>query len=112
MPSSELNLLIATTLTQVGVGGVAGFATGWGVRKVVAFAVKIVAGLFALTAVFLAALQWTGIIQVNWSRLVQLTEQALTSLANGLLTALPTLIQWTPATGSFGLGAAVGFLKQ
>lgn len=108
MDTSGLATLI---LTQVGFGGTLGFLLGYGLKKVAAFILKIVA---LVTGLFLLALTWLasiGVITVNFNAFSSIAGIAFDNTLTALASSLTLLAQVIPVSGSFGLGFYLGAKK-
>jgi len=103
--------LATLILTQVGFGGTLGFLLGYGLKKVAAFILKIMAlvtGLFMLALTWLASI---GVITVNFNAFSSITGNAFDNTLTALASSLTLLAQVIPVSGSFGLGFYLGAKK-
>ncbi len=108
MDSSGWATLIAT---QVGFGGTLGFLLGYGLKKVAAIVLKIlalVAGLFMLALTWLASI---GVITFNFSAFTANMENSFAGAISALVGSLMLVAQVLPIGGSFGLGFYLGAKK-
>lgn len=108
MDSSGWATLIAT---QIGFGGTLGFLLGYGLKKVAAIVLKIlalVAGLFMLALTWLASV---GVITVNFNAFTGSMENTLAGVISALVGSLALVAQVLPMSGSFGLGFYLGAKK-
>jgi uncharacterized membrane protein (Fun14 family) len=83
-----------------------GFLLGYGLKKVAAIVLKIlalVAGLFMLASI--------GVISVNFNAFSMDVGGALAGALTGLVSSLTLLAQVLPIGGSFGLGFYLGAKK-
>jgi uncharacterized membrane protein (Fun14 family) len=93
-------------LGQVSFGGLAGFATGYALKKVG----KIALFVFGLLFITLQTLAYFGIIEINWLRIQKaadplLSQDNLQNLWNGLLAVLTLNL---PFAGAFVPGLMLG----
>ena len=108
MDSNGWATLIAT---QIGFGGTLGFILGYGLKKVAAIVLKIlalVAGLFMLGLTWLASV---GVITVNFNAFTGSMENSFAGVISALVGALALVAQVLPMSGSFGLGFYLGAKK-
>ena len=108
MDSNGWATLIAT---QIGFGGTLGFILGYGLKKVAAIVLKIlalVAGLFMLGLTWLASI---GVITVNFNAFTATMENNLAGVISALVGSLALVAQVLPISGSFGLGFYLGAKK-
>ena len=108
MDSNGWATLIAT---QIGFGGTLGFILGYGLKKVAAIVLKIlalVAGLFMLGLTWLASI---GVITVNFNAFTATMENNFAGVISALVGALALVAQVLPISGSFGLGFYLGAKK-
>lgn len=96
---------------------------GYGLKKVALFllsiALKIVAGVAGLFVLGLMGLEALGVIKVDYAALARLFEQVAAQIAAAVMwvvpvvtNAIPTILQFLPITGSFGVGLVAGTLKH
>ncbi|ASJ00146.1 FUN14 domain-containing protein [Thermococcus gorgonarius] len=97
----EFNL--GSMIGDVGVGGVAGFITGYALKKFM----KIVMTIIGAYILSLFWLQQKGVITINTQKLFNLAESA-TSQTVGLAQKAVGLL---PGTGAFIAGFYLGFQK-
>lgn len=108
MDTSGWATLIAT---QIGLGGTLGFLLGYGLKKVAAIVLKImalVAGLFTLGLTWLASM---GVITVNFNTFTSSMENTFAGFLSALVGSLTFAAQILPIGGSFGLGFYLGAKK-
>ena len=108
MDSNGWATLIAT---QIGFGGTLGFILGYGLKKVAAIVLKIlalVAGLFMLGLTWLASI---GVITVNFNAFTATMENNFAGVISALVGSLALVAQVLPMSGSFGLGFYLGAKK-
>ena len=97
--------------TQVGFGGTLGFLLGYGLKKVAAVMLKVVAlvsGLFMLGLTWLASL---GVITFNYNALTSTMGNSFAGMLGVLVSSLTFAAQVLPMGGSFGLGFYLGAKK-
>jgi uncharacterized membrane protein (Fun14 family) len=97
--------------TQIGFGGTFGFLLGYGLKKVAAIILKIVAliaGLFMLCLTWLASI---GIVTVNFNAFTSTVESGMTGTLAAVVSSLVWAAQILPIGGSFGLGFYLGAKK-
>ncbi|MGA3108974.1 MAG: FUN14 domain-containing protein [Candidatus Bathyarchaeia archaeon] len=103
---------LATLLvSQVGFGGTLGFLLGYGLKKVAAIVLKIVAlisGLFMLGLTWLASI---GVITVNFNSFANAAGNTFANSLTAIVGSLAFLAQVFPMGGSFGLGFYLGAKK-
>lgn len=107
----DTNGLATLLATQVGFGGTLGFLLGYGLKKVAAIVLKIlalVAGLFMLGLTWLASV---GIITINLNAFSTAVGNAFAGTLAGLVGSLTFMAQILPMGGSFGLGFYLGAKK-
>ena len=108
LDTSGLAALIAT---QIGFGGTLGFLLGFGLKKVAAVVLKILAlvtGVFALGLAWLASI---GIISVNFNAFSTNMGNAFDGAVAALIGSLTLIAQILPMGGSFSLGFYLGAKK-
>ena len=108
MDPSSLATLIAT---QVGFGGTLGFLLGYGIKKIAAVLLKIVA---LVSAVFMLGLTWLasiGVITVNFNTFTSQVSNSFTGAMAALVSSLVFAAQIFPIGGSFGVGFYLGAKK-
>lgn len=108
LDTSGFATLIAT---QVGFGGTLGFLLGYGLKKVAAVMLKVVAlvsGLFMLGLTWLASL---GVITFNYNALTSSMDNTFAGMIGALVSSLTVAAQVLPMGGSFGLGFYLGAKK-
>lgn len=104
----ELATFIAT---QIGFGGTLGFLLGYGLKKIAAIVLKImalVAGLFSLALAWLASI---GVISVNFNAFTSIMDSALANVVGTVIGGATFFAQILPISGSFGLGFYLGARK-
>ncbi len=103
---------LATLLvTQIGFGGTLGFLLGYGLKKIAAIILKVMAlvsGLFMLGLTWLASV---GVITVNFNAFTNTVGNTFTGMFAALIGSLTFLAQILPMGGSFGLGFYIGAKK-
>lgn len=103
---------LATLLvTQIGFGGTLGFLLGYGLKKVAAVILKVVAlvsGLFMLGLTWLASI---GVVTINFNAFETTMGNSFAGMAAALASSLTFLAQIMPMGGSFGLGFYLGAKK-
>jgi len=103
---------LATLLvSQVGFGGTLGFLLGYGMKKVAAVVLKIVAlisGLFMLGLTWLASI---GVITVNFNAFANAAGNTFANSLTAVVGSLAFIAQVFPMGGSFGLGFYLGAKK-
>lgn len=103
---------MATLLaTQIGLGGTMGFLLGYGLKKVAAVILKIMA---LVSALFMLGLTWLasiGVISVNFNAFTSTINNSFTGAMAAFASALAFVAQLTPIGGSFGLGFYIGAKK-
>jgi len=87
----------------VGIGGVAGFLTGFALKKVM----KIVMALIGAYLLSLFWLQQKGVITINTDRLFNITGD----LTSQIVSISQKVIGILPGTGAFLAGFYLGFQK-
>lgn len=105
------NGLATLLVTQIGFGGSLGFLLGYGLKKVAAIVLKIlalVAGLFMLGLTWLASV---GIVTVNFNAFTSGASATFAGAIAGLISSLTLMAQILPIGGSFGLGFYLGAKK-
>ena len=123
LPTADLTQLLTTIVTQIGPGVTGGFVVGYGIKKAALFllsiALKIAAGVAGLFVLGLMGLEALGVIKVDYVRLASLFEQVAAQIAAAVMwlvpevaNAIPTVLQFLPLSGSFGVGAVAGVLKH
>ena len=97
--------------TQIGFGGTLGFLLGYGLKKVAAIVLKIlalVAGMFMLGLTWLASM---GVITVNFNAFTSSVENSFAGIISAMVGSLALVAQVLPIGGSFGLGFYLGAKK-
>jgi len=108
LDNGGLATLIAT---QVGFGGTLGFLLGFGLKKVAAIILKILAlvtGLFTLGLAWLASI---GVISLNFNAFSTTMGSAFEGAVAALVGSLTLVAQVLPMGGSFSLGFYLGAKK-
>lgn len=88
-----------------------GFLLGYGLKKVAAFILKILAlvtGLFMLALTWLASI---GVITVNFNAFNSIVGNSFDNTLAALASSITLLAQVVPVSGSFGLGFYIGAKK-
>ncbi|ASJ09946.1 hypothetical protein A3L12_00835 [Thermococcus sp. P6] len=88
---------------DVGIGGVAGFLTGFALKKVM----KVVTALIGAYLLSLFWLQQKGVITINTDRLFNITGD----LTSQIVSLSQKVIGILPGTGAFLAGFYLGFQK-
>ncbi|NJE09688.1 FUN14 domain-containing protein [Thermococcus sp. MAR1] len=97
----ELNL--SAMVGDVGVGGIAGFLTGFALKKVMKLAMALI-GAYLLSLFWL---QQKGVITINTDKLFNLAGDLTTQIA----TLGQKVLGILPGTGAFIAGFYIGFQK-
>jgi uncharacterized membrane protein (Fun14 family) len=97
---------IAPYIGQISFGGLAGFATGYAMKKIG----KIALFVFGTIFILLQVLAYMGVIEINWLRVQQFAEPALQrpaleSTLNGIIGVLTNNV---PFAGAFIPGFLLG----
>ena len=111
MPSLDNSGLATLLVSQVGFGGTLGFLLGYGLKKVAAIVLKIVAlisGLFMLGLTWLASI---GVITVNFNAFANAAGNTFANSLTAIVGSLAFIAQVFPMGGSFGLGFYLGAKK-
>jgi uncharacterized membrane protein (Fun14 family) len=103
---SQILDAIAPYIGQISFGGLAGFATGYAMKKIGKIALFVFGSIFIL----LQVLAYMGIIEINWLRVQQFAEPALQrpALENTLNGIVGVLTNNLPFAGSFIPGFLLG----
>ena len=107
----DSNGLATLLLSQVGFGGTLGFLLGYGLKKVAAIILKIVAlisGLFMLGLTWLASI---GVITLNFNALANTAGNSFANALTAIVGSIAFIGQVFPLGGSFGLGFYLGAKK-
>lgn len=96
--------ILTPILTQLGVGGVAGLAVGYALKKIG----KIIAFLLGVAFIGLELLAYKGIININYTALEEWAKGVIGQVgqAEGVMTVI---IGNLPFAASFLVGLAIGF---
>ena len=108
MDPSNLATLLAT---QIGFGGTLGFLLGYGIKKIAAVLLKIIA---LISALFMLGLTWlasTGVITVNFNAFTSTVGNSFTGVMAALISSFVFIAQLLPIGGSFGIGFYLGAKK-
>ena len=111
MPRLDNSGLATLLVSQVGFGGTLGFLLGYGLKKVAAIVLKIVAlisGLFMLGLTWLASI---GVITVNFNAFANAAGNTFANSLTAIVGSLAFIAQVFPMGGSFGLGFYLGAKK-
>ncbi|MCD6154586.1 MAG: hypothetical protein J7J22_02245 [Candidatus Verstraetearchaeota archaeon] len=100
---SEINSI----LFQLGFGGIAGFAVGYALKKVLKITIIII-GLVTLAIMYL---QWQGILNVNYEQLVGKIEGFVKGIAGGSTSMVSQVVANLPFAAAFLAGFTFGFKK-
>jgi uncharacterized membrane protein (Fun14 family) len=103
--------LATLLLSQVGFGGTLGFLLGYGLKKVAAIVLKIVALISGLFMLGLTWLAWIGVITINFNAFTNVAGNSFANALAALAASLAFLGQIVPLGGSFGLGFYLGAKK-
>ncbi|HDZ36256.1 MAG TPA: hypothetical protein ENH81_05035 [Thermococcus sp.] len=98
-----MELDLSGMVGDIGVGGVAGFLTGFAVKKVMKLAMALV-GAYLLSLFWL---QQKGVITINTDKLFNLTGDITTQIAS----LGQKVVGILPGTGAFIAGFYLGFSK-
>ena len=103
---SQILDAVAPYLGQISFGGLAGFATGYAMKKIG----KIALFVFGTIFILLQLLAYLGIIEINWLRVQQFAEPALQrpALENTLNGIIGVLTNNLPFAASFIPGFLLG----
>jgi len=103
---------LATVLaTQIGLGGTLGFLLGYGLKKIAAILLKILALVAALFALGLTWLASIGAVTVNFNAFSSSVNNSFTGALAALISSFALIAQIFPIGGSFGLGFYLGAKK-
>lgn len=105
------NGLATLLVSQIGFGGTLGFLLGYGLKKVAAIILKILA---LISGIFMLALTWLasiGVITINFNALSNAAGDTFAGALAGIVSSLTFLAQIVPMGGSFGLGFYLGAKK-
>ena len=103
---------LATMLaTQIGLGGTLGFLLGYGLKKIAAVLLKILALVAALFALGLTWLASIGAVTVNFNAFTSTIDNSFTGALAALISSFALIAQVFPIGGSFGLGFYLGAKK-
>ncbi len=111
MPRLDNSGLATLLVSQVGFGGTLGFLLGYGLKKVAAIVLKIVAlisGLFMLGLTWLASI---GVITVNFNVFANAAGNTFANSLTAIVGSVAFIAQVFPMGGSFGLGFYLGAKK-
>jgi len=103
--------LATLLMSQVGFGGTLGFLLGYGLKKVAAIVLKIVALISGLFMLGLTWLAWIGVITINSNAFATTAGNSFANALTALAASLAFLGQIVPLGGSFGLGFYLGAKK-
>jgi uncharacterized membrane protein (Fun14 family) len=95
----------------MGLGGTLGFLLGYGLKKIAALVMKVLA---LISALFMLGLTWLasiGVITVNFNAFTSTVSNSFTGALAGLLSSFAFLAQVFPIGGSFGVGFYIGAKK-
>ena len=96
--------LITPLVTQLGMGGIAGFVVGYAVKKVLKITL-VVLGVFFVGLLYMAHI---GFIEINYEEVTAAFESVVVRLMEGGAT-LPNLLTTNlPLAGSFIFGFGIG----
>ncbi len=104
--SSQVLDWIAPYLGQISFGGLAGFATGYAMKKIG----KLALFLFGSVFIGLQVLAYMGVVEINWLRIQQFAEPALQrpALENTFNSILGIMTNNLPFAGAFVPGFLLG----
>jgi uncharacterized membrane protein (Fun14 family) len=108
MDTSGLATLL---ISQVGFGGTLGFLLGYGLKKVAAIVLKIVALVTGLFMLFLTWLASIGLISVHFNAFANAAGNTFANSLTAVVGSLAFIGQIFPIGGSFGLGFYLGAKK-
>ena len=111
MQSLDTSGLATLILSQVGFGGTLGFLLGYGLKKVAAIVLKIIALISGLFMLGLTWLAWIGVISINFNTFANAAGNSFTGAITALAASLAFVGQIFPLGGSFGLGFYLGAKK-
>ena len=103
--------LVTALATQIGLGGTLGFLLGYGLKKIAAVLLKILALVAALFALGLTWLASIGVITVNLNAFTSTIDNSFTGAMAALISSFAVVAQIFPIGGSFGLGFYLGAKK-
>jgi uncharacterized membrane protein (Fun14 family) len=95
----------------MGLGGTLGFLLGYGLKKIAALLLKVIA---LISALFMLGLTWLasiGVITVNFNTFTSTVSNSFTGAMAALLSSFAFLAQVFPIGGSFGVGFYIGAKK-
>jgi uncharacterized membrane protein (Fun14 family) len=102
---------IGSIVTSLGVGGIAGFAIGYAVKKVFKISLALMGVLFGA----IAYMQTQGVLSVNWDKIENISRGAATAVSSMTMNQVGTdsmiLSLGLPLMGSMSMGFAVGFMR-
>jgi len=108
LDSGSLATLI---ISQVGFGGTLGFLLGYGLKKVAAAVLKVIA---LISALFMLALTWlasVGVITFNLNTFTSTVGNSFAGPVAAFVSFVTFVAQILPIGGSFGLGFYLGAKK-
>jgi uncharacterized membrane protein (Fun14 family) len=108
MDPSNLATLLAT---QIGFGGTVGFLLGYGLKKIAAVLLKIMALISALFMLGLTWLATIGVITVNFNAFTSTIGNSFTGAMAALISSFVFIAQLLPIGSSFGVGFYLGAKK-
>ena len=103
--------LVTMLATQIGLGGTLGFLLGYGLKKIAAILLKILALVAALFALGLTWLASIGAVTVNFNAFTSTIDNSFTGAMAALISSFALIAQVFPIGGSFGLGFYLGAKK-
>jgi uncharacterized membrane protein (Fun14 family) len=108
--ATQITLL--TLGTEIGTGVASGFFVGWGLRLVLSLMFKVLAVAVAAFVLPLMALAGLGVVKVDFTAFAALIQKVFVHLIDFVVYVTPTLVQYFPLSGSFGLGVIIGGMKK
>ena len=103
--------LVTVLATQIGLGGTLGFLLGYGLKKIAAILLKILALVAALFTLGLTWLASIGAVTVNFNAFSSTVNSSFTGTLAALISSFALIAQIFPIGGSFGLGFYLGAKK-
>ena len=102
---------LGSIVTSIGVGGIAGFAIGYAVKKIFKISLALMGVLFGA----IAYMQTQGVLSVNWDKIESISRGAATTVSSMTMNQIGTDSMISslglPLMGSMSMGFAVGFLR-
>lgn len=101
---------LARTFASLGIGGGAGAALGFGVRRAMRQVLRAVAGGAGLVVLLLVGAECGGLVDVPWGRVGETVWPLLSGRAFGE-EVRSLLATYVPGAGGFGAGFVLGYRK-